>query len=235
MLKVEEIHVYYGNIHAIKGVSLEVRDGEIVTLIGANGAGKSTTLRAIAGLNPLRSGQIVYDGKPLGNLSTPKRVGQGLILCPEGRKIFANLTVLENLNIGAYLRRDKKSIAEDIERIFTYFPRLEERTTQLGGTLSGGEQQMLAIGRALMSKPRVLLLDEPSLGLAPLIVQQIFEILGKLNKDEGLTILLIEQNAHLALNFASRAYVIETGTISLSGDANAMLSNPDVQAAYLGI
>ncbi|MEO1268120.1 MAG: ABC transporter ATP-binding protein [Myxococcota bacterium] len=235
MLNVEEIHVYYGNIHAIKGISLTVERGEIVTLIGANGAGKSTTLRAIAGLNPPRGGRIVYDSNTLGTLSPPKRVAQGLILCPEGRQIFANLTVAENLAIGAYLRRDKKAVADDLERMYTYFPRLKERTSQLGGTLSGGEQQMLAIGRSLMSQPRLLLLDEPSLGLAPLIVEQIFSILGKLNREHKLTLLLVEQNAHLALNFAHRAYVIETGTITLSGNAREMLNNPEVQEAYLGI
>ncbi|MBH25112.1 MAG: ABC transporter ATP-binding protein [Myxococcales bacterium] len=235
MLKVEDIHVYYGNIHAIKGISLTVERGEVVTLIGANGAGKSTTLRAIAGLNLPSEGAVTYDGEPLGALSPPNRVGKGLILCPEGRQIFANLTVAENLNIGAYLRKDKKKIAADLERVYTYFPRLKERISQLGGTLSGGEQQMLAIGRSLMSQPRLLLLDEPSLGLAPLIVEDIFTILGRLNREEQLTILLVEQNAHLALNFANRAYVIETGQITLSGDAREMLSNPEVQEAYLGI
>lgn len=235
VLSVDDIHVYYGNIHALKGVTLEVRRGEIATLIGANGAGKSTTLRAIAGLNPPRTGAITYQGAKIDAVPTPKRVAKGLILCPEGRQIFANLSVAENLNIGAYLRKDKAGIARDVDRVYTYFPRLKERMTQLGGTLSGGEQQMLAIGRALMSQPKMLMLDEPSLGLAPLIVENIFQILGKLNADEDLTILLVEQNANLALSFAHRAYVIETGVITLSGPAKELQANPEVQAAYLGL
>lgn len=233
MLKVEDIHVYYGNIHALKGVSLEIQTGEIVTLIGANGAGKSTTLRAISGLNPVRTGTVTYNGINLVGQSTPQRVGAGLIHCPEGRQIFANLTVEENLHIGAYLRNDREGIAQDIERVYGYFPRLKERWRQLGGTLSGGEQQMLAIGRALLSRPKLLLLDEPSLGLAPLLVKQIFEIVEKI-RQEGVTILLVEQNAHAALKIADRAYVLETGRVTLSGQAAALLSDPEVQAAYLG-
>ncbi len=235
MLKLDDIHVYYGNIHALKGVSLEVKKGEIVTLIGANGAGKSTTLRAIAGLNPPREGAIHYDGKAMKGVATPDRVASGLILCPEGRQVFANLSVEENLRIGAYLRKDKVQVEKDIKHVYELFPRLQERASQMAGTLSGGEQQMLAVGRSILSKPKVLLLDEPSLGLAPLIVKQIFDIVKKLNEEEGLTVLLVEQNAQLALKLADRAYVIETGTISLSGPASELLANPEVQEAYLGI
>ncbi|MFT4979176.1 MAG: branched-chain amino acid transport system ATP-binding protein [Myxococcota bacterium] len=235
MLSVDDIHVYYGNIHALKGVSFSIDEGEIVTLIGANGAGKSTTLRAIAGLNPTRTGQITYRGEALGSTPTPQRVADGLVLCPEGRQIFANLTVVENLRIGAYLRRDQSGVAADVERMFNFFPRLRERSGQRGGTLSGGEQQMLAISRALMSRPRLLLLDEPSLGLAPLIVKQIFHIIEQINREDGITVLLVEQNAHLALRFAHRAYVIETGQITMSGPARELLADPRVQEAYLGI
>lgn len=235
MLSVRDIHVYYGNIHALKGVSLEVKAGEIVTLIGANGAGKSTTLRAIAGLNPPRSGTIAYLGKDLATDTTPQRVGKGLVLCPEGRQIFANMSVAENLQIGAYLRKDRAGIQADIARVYAMFPRLDERRQQRGGTLSGGEQQMLAVGRAILSRPRLLILDEPSLGLAPLIVKHIFEILAQLNREEKLTILLVEQNARLALRLAHRAYVIETGQITMSGAASALLEDPRVQDAYLGI
>lgn len=234
MLKVEDIHVYYGNIHALKGVSLTIDEGELVTLIGANGAGKSTTLRAISGLNLPREGQVTYNGQPMGSMSTPERVSNGLILCPEGRQIFANLTVEENLELGAYLRKDKPEIAKDKARVFSWFPRLEERAKQLGGTLSGGEQQMLAIGRAMMSRPKLLLLDEPSMGLAPLLVKQIFEIILKI-REEGVTILLVEQNANVALSIADRAYVLETGEVTLSGDARVMMADPEVKAAYLGI
>ena len=233
MLKVQDIQVFYGNIHALKGVSLHIDEGEIVTLIGANGAGKSTTLRAISGLTPPRTGQILFDGLDLRDTPTPQRVARGLVHCPEGRQIFANLTVAENLNIGAYLRRDKAAISADIDRVFSYFPRLKERARQLGGTLSGGEQQMLAIGRALLSRPRLLLLDEPSMGLAPLLVKQIFEIILKI-RDEGVTILLVEQNAHVALKIADRAYVLETGAVGLHGPARDLLADPEVKAAYLG-
>jgi len=235
MLQIDDLHVYYGNIHALKGVSLEVSEGEIVTLIGANGAGKSTTMRAVVGLEEVRSGSITYGGRPIQDWDTPKRVGEGLVLCPEGRQIFANLTVAENLRIGGYLRRDKRAVAADIVRICEMFPVLGERRDQRGGTLSGGEQQMLAVGRALVSKPRLLALDEPSLGLAPLIVKRIFDTLERLNREEGLTILLVEQNAHIALKLAHRAYVIETGSILLSGEADALMADPRVQEAYLGI
>lgn len=235
MLTLEDIHVYYGNIHALKGVSMEIKKGEIVTLIGANGAGKSTTLRAIAGLNPPRKGRILYEGQPVDGISTPDRVGRGLVLCPEGRQIFANLSVAENLAIGGYLRKDKKEVQQGIEHAYELFPRLKERQTQLGGTLSGGEQQMLAVGRALISKPKVLLFDEPSLGLAPLIVKRIFEIIERINREAGITVLLIEQNAHLALRLASRAYVIETGKITMSGPADELLNDSAIQEAYLGL
>ena len=235
MLQVEDIHVYYGNIHALKGASFEVAAGEIVTLVGANGAGKSTTLRALAGLNPTSAGTIRYDGAALGSMPTEQRVNAGLILCPEGRQIFANLTVEENLRIGAFLRRDRPGIERDIARMFDFFPRLRERARQRGGTLSGGEQQMLAISRALMSRPRLLMLDEPSLGLAPLIVKHIFEIIVQINQEDGMTVLLVEQNAHLALKLAHRAYVIETGTITMSGPARELLHDPRVREAYLGL
>lgn len=234
LLRVDDVHVYYENIHAIKGVSLKINKGEIVTLIGANGAGKSTTLRAISGLNLPRQGSITYKGEVLGALSTPERVRRGLILCPEGRQIFANLSVAENLSIGAYVRKDKAQIAQDLARVYALFPRLEQRRQQPGGTLSGGEQQMLAIGRAMMSKPELLLLDEPSMGLAPLLVKQIFEIILKI-RSEGVTILLVEQNAHVALSIADRAYVIETGALALEGAASDILNNPSVQEAYLGL
>ena len=235
MLVVDDLHVYYGNIHALKGVSLEVAEGEIVTLIGANGAGKSTTMRAVAGLEEARRGTITYRGQPIQSWDTPKRVGAGLVLCPEGRQIFANLTVAENLRIGGYLRKDKKAVARDIARAYEMFPVLGERRAQRGGTLSGGEQQMLAVGRALVSKPALLALDEPSLGLAPLIVKRIFDTLAQLNREEGLTILLVEQNAHIALKLAHRAYVIETGSILLEGAADTLMADPRVQEAYLGI
>ena len=235
ILQLEDIHVWYGGIHALKGVSLEIAEGEIVTLIGANGAGKSTTLRAIAGLNPPKQGRILYRGAQIDGVDASERVGQGLVLCPEGRRIFSNLTVLENLHIGAYLRKDKAGIKADIDRVMGLFPILGERSGQLSGTLSGGEQQMLAVGRALLSRPKLLLLDEPSLGLAPLIIKQIFATLVELNKQDGLTLMLVEQNAHLALRTAARAYVIETGEITLSGAAAEMLADPKVQEAYLGI
>ncbi len=234
ILSVEDIHVYYGNIHALKGVSLEAKEGEIVTLIGANGAGKTTTLRAIMGLNPPRTGVVRYLGRDIRATRTPDRVRERLVLCPEGRQIFANLTVGENLRIGAYTRKDHTQVKDDIEHALSFFPRLRERWGQLGGTLSGGEQQMLAMGRALMAKPKVLLLDEPSMGLAPLFVKQIFEIIGKV-RDEGVTVLLVEQNAHAALAIANRAYVLETGTVTLTGPARALADNPDVKAAYLGL
>jgi branched-chain amino acid transport system ATP-binding protein len=234
VLSVEDIHVYYGNIHALKGVSLEAKEGEIVTLIGANGAGKTTTLRAIMGLNPPRTGAVKYLGRDIRTMGTPDRVRERLVLCPEGRQIFANLTVGENLRIGAYTRKDHAKIKDDIEHALSFFPRLRERWSQLGGTLSGGEQQMLAMGRALMSRPKVLLLDEPSMGLAPLFVKQIFDIIGKV-RDEGVTVLLVEQNAHAALAIANRAYVLETGEVTLSGAAKDLADDASVKAAYLGL
>ena len=235
MLKLEDVHVYYGNIHALKGVSLEVEEGEIVTIIGANGAGKSTTMRAVAGLEPVREGRILYRGEPIHELSTPARVGRGLVLCPEGRQIFANLSVAENLRVGGYLRKDKRAVAQDIDRVYAMFPVLGERRRQRGGTLSGGEQQMLAVGRSLISAPALLALDEPSLGLAPLIVKRIFDALRELNRERGMTILLVEQNAQMALKLAHRAYVIETGAIQFSGPAAKLLADPRVQEAYLGL
>lgn len=234
MLEVHDIHVYYDAIHALKGVSLAVREGEIVTLIGANGAGKSTTLRAIMGLNPPRRGQVLYAGRDVAKLDTPGRVGTGLVLCPEGRQIFANLSVHDNLRIGAFLRRDTAQIARDIEEIYGFFPRLRERSSQLGGTLSGGEQQMLAMGRAMLSSPKMLLLDEPSMGLAPLFVKQILEMIQTI-RSRGTTVLLVEQNAYAALKIADRAYVMETGVITLSGPAQELAENPEVKDAYLGV
>lgn len=233
MLEIKDLNVFYGGIHAIKGISLEVVQGEIVTLIGANGAGKSTTLKAVSNLLKPKSGEVRFEGKSLLDISPHKIVGMGVSHVPEGRRIFANLTVLENLELGAYTRSDKKEVAQGMERVFIRFPRLKERLHQLGGTLSGGEQQMLAIGRALMSKPRLLLLDEPSMGLAPLLVREIFSILKEINA-AGTTILLVEQNAHMALSIAHKAYVLETGAITLSGTAQEVATNPAVQKAYLG-
>lgn len=233
MLLVEDLQVYYGGIHALKGVSLEVNQGEIVTLIGANGAGKSTTLRTISGLIKAKSGKIKFKGEDINNIPAHQIVKRGLCQVPEGRKIFSDLTVRDNLELGAYLRKDKAGIKADLEKVFKLFPRLHERQKQLGGTLSGGEQQMLAIGRALLSKPELLLMDEPSMGLAPLLVQEIFEIIKRINQ-EGTTILLIEQNAHMALSIADRAYVLETGGIVLQGDAKEIANNEAIRKAYLG-
>jgi branched-chain amino acid transport system ATP-binding protein len=233
MLILNEIHTYYGHIHAMKGVSLTVEEGEIVTLIGSNGAGKTTTLNTISGLIKPRSGAIVLDGKRIEHLSPDKISQLGLSQSPEGRKIFGRMTVKENLEMGAFNRKDKPGIHHDIEHVLTLFPRLRERLHQLGGTLSGGEQQMLAIGRALMSRPRLLSLDEPSMGLAPILVEQIFEIISNINK-EGTTILLIEQNAQIALSIAHRGYVMETGSIVLHGSARDLLNSPQVKEAYLG-
>lgn len=233
MLLVEDLQVYYGGIHALKGVSLEVNEGEIVTLIGANGAGKSTTLRTISGLIKAKSGKVVFKGETVDNIPAHEIVKKGLCHVPEGRKIFANLTVKDNLEMGAYLRSDKVGIREDMEKVFKMFPRLQERQKQLGGTLSGGEQQMLAIGRALLTQPKLLLMDEPSMGLAPLLVQEIFEIIKKINQ-EGVTILLIEQNANMALSIADRAYVLETGNIVLKGDAKEIANDEAIRKAYLG-
>ena len=232
MLKVEDLHVYYGSIHAIKGVSFEVNEGEIVTLIGANGAGKSTTLNTVAGLMKPRSGAITFEGQQVAGMPASKIVPQGMALCPEGRRVFQQMTVRENLEMGGYTR-PAGEIADSLANVFDRFPRLKERHKQVAGTLSGGEQQMLAMGRALMSKPRLLMLDEPSMGLAPLLVEQIFDIIGELNR-AGTTILLVEQNAQMALSIASRAYVLETGSIVKSGDAQALMHDDDVRKAYLG-
>ena len=232
LLKVEDIHVYYGNIHAIKGISFEVNEGEIVTLIGANGAGKSTTLNTVAGLMKPRSGAITFEGQQVAGMPASKIVPQGMALCPEGRRVFQQMTVRENLEMGGYTR-PAGEISASLDDVFERFPRLKERHRQIAGTLSGGEQQMLAMGRALMSKPRLLMLDEPSMGLAPLLVEQIFDIIGELNR-AGTTILLVEQNAQMALSIANRAYVLETGNIVKSGDAHLLMNDDDVRKAYLG-
>ena len=231
MFEIKNLKVNYGGIEAVRDISFSVPKGSIVTLIGANGAGKSTTLRAIAGLVKSQSGKIEFSGEDITNKDPTYIVSKGITLVPEGRKIFPDLTVLENLKIGAYLRKD--SILEDIEWVYSLFPRLKERNWQLGGTLSGGEQQMLAVGRALMSRPKMIMMDEPSLGLAPLIVKDIFKIIKEINK-EGVTILLIEQNANMALQIADMAYVMETGEITLSGKGDELLKNEDVKKAYLG-
>lgn len=233
MLKVEDINVYYGAIHAIKGISLEVSEGEIVALIGSNGAGKSTTLRTISGLMKPKTGKIMYEGNDIAGMPAHKIVGMGLCQVPEGRHVFANMSVLENLEMGAYLRSDKEAIEEDMKKVFDRFPRLLERKNQIAGTLSGGEQQMLAMGRALMSRPKLLLLDEPSMGLAPLLVKEIFNIIKDINAT-GTTVLLVEQNANMALSIADKAYVLETGRITLSGTAKELASSEEVRKAYLG-
>ena len=232
LLKVEDMHVYYGNIHAIKGISFEVNEGEIVTLIGANGAGKSTTLNTVAGLLKPRSGHVTFEDRSVVGLQASKMVSLGLALCPEGRRVFQRMSVRENLEMGGYTRPSGE-LEESLARVYRLFPRLKEREKQVAGTLSGGEQQMLAIGRALMGKPKLLMLDEPSMGLAPKLVDQIFEIIGALNAD-GVTILLVEQNALMALKVAPRGYVLETGTIKLSDEAGRLLENDEVKAAYLG-
>ena len=232
LLKVNGIHVYYGAIHAIKGISLEVNEGEIVTLIGANGAGKSTTLNTIAGLLRPRQGSISFAGLPVDGTSANKMVYRGLSLCPEGRRIFQQMTVKENLEMGAYSRPNEET-EPSMERVYSFFPRLKEREKQVAGTLSGGEQQMLAMGRALMSKPRLMMLDEPSMGLAPILVEQIFEIIRSMHA-AGTTILLVEQNARMALSVADRAYVMETGRISMEGEANDLMHDDNVRKAYLG-
>ncbi len=234
LLEIENLHVYYGAIHALQGISLKVEEGEIVTLIGANGAGKTTTLKTISGLLRPREGTIRYQDKDLTAFPPHKIVEMGIVHVPEGRRVFARMTVMENLEMGAYLRTDKDGIEKDLKLVFDLFPRLEERKNQLAGTLSGGEQQMLAIGRALMSKPKVLLMDEPSMGLAPILVEEIFDTIKELNEREGLTILLVEQNALMALSIAHRGYVIETGNIKLEGTAEELAGNPEVKAAYLG-
>jgi branched-chain amino acid transport system ATP-binding protein len=234
MLEVRDVHTYYGNIHALKGISLEVRDGEIVTLIGANGAGKTTTLKTISGLLHPRLGSILLDGQPLQQKPAHEIVRLGICQSPEGRRICPRMTVLENLEMGAFARNDRAGIAADLENVFELFPRLKERLRQKGGTLSGGEQQMLAIGRALMSRPTILLLDEPSMGLAPILVETIFRTVVEINR-LGTTVLLVEQNAQMALSIAHRGYVLETGTIVLTDDAARLRQNESVQKAYLGI
>jgi branched-chain amino acid transport system ATP-binding protein len=234
MLELKNVHTYYGNIHALKGISITVNDGEIVTLIGSNGAGKSTTLRTIQGLIRPRSGTVLLDGVALETLPPHRVAEMGVAQSPEGRMIFPRMTVLENLEMGAYARKDKSSFKEDLERVFSLFPRLQERITQKGGTLSGGEQQMLAMGRALMAHPKILLLDEPSMGLSPLLVELIFDTIVAINK-EGTTVLLVEQNALMALSIANRGYVLQTGEIILSDDAQNLKNNEMVQKSYLGV
>lgn len=233
MLKLDNINLYYGVIHALKNISLEVEQGEIVTLIGANGAGKTSTLRAISGLEPIKSGNITFKGSPLNKVPSNKIVSLGLSHVPEGRRVFPELTVMENLELGAYLRKDKAGIKQDLEMVFSKFPRLKEREKQAAGTLSGGEQQMLAIGRALMNRPEMLLLDEPSMGLAPLVVKDIFDTIVEINKS-GTTVLLVEQNANMALVIAHRAYVLETGKMVTYGNAQDLLNDSAIKNAYLG-
>lgn len=235
MLKLKNVNTYYGNIQALRDVSLEINEGEIITLIGANGAGKTTTLMSISGIVPPKSGEITFMGKNIQDLSSENIVKMGLCQVPEGRHIFPHLTVTENLDMGAFLRKDKENIAKDLEYIFDLFPILNERKFQPGGTLSGGEQQMLAISRALMARPKLLLLDEPSLGLAPIIIRQIFDIIKKINKESGTTVFLVEQNANLALKAADRGYVMENGRITLTDTGENLLKNEDVKNAYLGI
>jgi branched-chain amino acid transport system ATP-binding protein len=233
MLEVQDLNVFYGAIHALKGINFHLEKGEIVTLIGANGAGKSTTLNTVSGILPSRSGKVLFEGNDITRMPAPDIVRLGIVQVPEGRKIFATLTVLENLEIGAYTQNDKAQIQKDIEYAFQLFPRLKERRSQLGGTLSGGEQQMLAIARGLMSHPRLLLLDEPSMGLAPILVEQIFEIIADINS-RGTSILLVEQNAQMALSIADRGYVMVTGNVHMEGDAHGLLEDPQVIEAYLG-
>jgi branched-chain amino acid transport system ATP-binding protein len=232
-LEVEAIKTYYGNIQALKGVSLEVQEGECVTLIGSNGAGKSTTLRSISGLTPPREGSIRFEGDEISHLPPQEIVGLGICQSPEGRKCFQRMTVRENLELGAYLRRDHTKIGQDLDRVFELFPRLKERESQKAGTMSGGEQQMLAIGRALMGNPQILLLDEPSMGISPILTERIYETIAEINK-QGTTILLVEQNANFALEVSQRAYVLETGKVAMSDDSASLRTNPEVQKAYLG-
>ena len=233
LLEVDDIHTFYGNIEALKGISLEVEEGEVVTLIGSNGAGKSTTLRSISGLTPPRTGTITFDGNDISATPPQDIVQLGISQSPEGRHCFPRMSVRENLELGAYLRRNRAEINEDLETVFTLFPRLQEREKQKAGTMSGGEQQMLAIGRAMMARPKLLLLDEPSMGLAPILVERIYETVAEINK-QGTTILLVEQNANFALEYSSRGYVLETGTIALADKSAALRENPEVQRAYLG-
>ncbi|MFZ0614443.1 MAG: ABC transporter ATP-binding protein [Desulfobacterales bacterium] len=235
MLELRNVETFYGNIQALKGISIKISQGEIITLIGANGAGKSTTLMSICGIVPPRTGEILFMGRSIHDLSPNKIVALGISQVPEGRRIFPHLSVMENLDMGAFLRPDKDGVKEDIDYIFSLFPILAERRGQAGGTLSGGEQQMLAISRALMARPRLLLMDEPSLGLAPIIVRQIFDIIKRINAESNTTIFLVEQNANLALKVAHRGYVMETGKITLSDSAGKLLANDDVRRAYLGI
>jgi branched-chain amino acid transport system ATP-binding protein len=233
VLTVEDVHTYYGSIEALKGISLEVREGEIVTLIGSNGAGKTTTLRSINGLNHPRTGRIVFEGRDITQMAPHEIVRNGISQSPEGRKLFPRMSVTENLEMGAFQRSDKANFKDDMDRVYGLFPRLAERKTQKAGTMSGGEQQMLAIGRALMARPKLLLLDEPSMGLAPILVEKIFEIVKEIN-EQGTPILLVEQNALMALDAADRGYVLETGTIALADDAKALRGNEQVRKTYLG-
>ena len=233
MLKIKGLQVNYGGIQAVKGVDMEVRQGELVTLIGANGAGKTTTMKAITGLKAYSAGDIEYDGKSIKGVPTHELLKRGLAMVPEGRGIFARMSIVENMQMGAYLRNDNEQIKKDVDRMFGFFPRLKERATQLAGTLSGGEQQMLAMSRAILSKPKLLLLDEPSMGLSPIMVEKIFEVVREISK-EGITVLLVEQNARLALQAADRGYVMDSGTVTMEGDAKQMLDDPKVRAAYLG-
>jgi branched-chain amino acid transport system ATP-binding protein len=233
LLEIENMHSYYGHIHALQGVSLTVEEGEVVTLIGSNGAGKTTTLRSIHGILPPREGKVIFDGEEIQGTPAHDMIGKGIAQSPEGRKIFFRMTVLENLEMGAYHRNDRSEIRQDMDRVFDLFPRLKERTKQEAGTMSGGEQQMLAIGRALMSRPKLLLLDEPSMGLAPVLVERIFEIIREIN-NQGTTILLVEQNANVALEIATRGYVLETGKIVNSAPAEKLREDPKVREAYLG-
>jgi branched-chain amino acid transport system ATP-binding protein len=233
VLRLTDVHTFYGHIHALQGISLEVHDGEIVTLLGSNGAGKTTTLKTIHGLLHPREGMVEFDGQDVSRVPAHELVRRGVGQSPEGRRIFSRMTVMENLQMGAYTRRDRGALSEDFERVFELFPRLRERRTQPAGTLSGGEQQMLAIGRALMARPKLLMLDEPSMGLAPILVEQIFAIIGDINK-QGMTILLVEQNALMALKTAARGYVLQTGRIVRSGNAGELLNDPEVRKAYLG-
>jgi branched-chain amino acid transport system ATP-binding protein len=233
LLEVSDIRTFYGNIEALKGISLTVEEGEVVTLIGSNGAGKSTTLRSISGLTPPREGSIKFDGTEIGEIPPQEIVQRGISLSPEGRHVFPRMTVRENLDLGAYLRKDSSEIAGDRDRVFALFPRLKEREKQKGGTMSGGEQQMLAIGRALMANPKLLLLDEPSMGIAPILVERIYETIAEINR-QGTTILLVEQNANYALDVSKRGYVLETGKVALEDQSSALRDNPEVQKAYLG-
>ena len=233
ILSVEDIHTYYGNIEALKGISITVEEGECVTLIGSNGAGKSTTLRSISGLTPARTGEIIFEGEDISQLPAQEIVRLGICQSPEGRKCFSRMTVRENLELGAYLRRDTSNLSGDLKRIFELFPRLEERQRQKAGTMSGGEQQMLAIGRAMMGRPRLLLLDEPSMGISPILTERIYETIAEINQ-QGTTILLVEQNANFALEVSQRGYVLETGSVVMSNASDALRTDPEVQKAYLG-